>query len=119
MRRATIQLLLLMALPPLLSACAPVSTSTRNASGLDAGVAAVMGGQAGASIGSSASASKAKANVQRAACGTPTQWTPLQARDVSSVMLANQNDPGMQILAPEWERLDNQVRTCRGEKSRT
>jgi hypothetical protein len=78
-----------------------------------------MGGQTGAAIGSSAGASKAKANVQRAACGTPTQWTPPQARAVSAVMLANQNDPGMQILAPEWERLDNQVRTCRGEKSRT
>ncbi len=82
------------------------------------GVASVMGARTGAAIGSSAAATKAKTSLQRSACGAPTQWSPLQARAVSSVMLANQNDPGMQILAPEWERLDNQVRVCRGEKAR-
>ena len=119
MPRATIKNLLLMALLPLLGACAPGSKSTRDATGLNVGVAAVMGGSTGAAIGSSATASKAKANVQKAACGTPTQWSQPQAKAVSDVMLANQNDAGMQILAPELERLDNQVRTCRGEKSRT
>ncbi len=73
-----------------------------------------MGGATGARIG----AASAKANLQKAACGTPTRWTQAQANAVGDTMIANKNDYGMQILAPEWERLDNQVRTCRGEQRR-
>lgn len=81
------------------------------------GLTRALGGEAGAAIGSRPAAAKAKANLQKAACGTPTQWTRDQARAVGETMIANKNDYGMQLLAPEWERLDNQVRTCRGEKS--
>jgi len=28
-------------------------------------------------------------------------------------------DPGMQLLAPEWERLNDQVKICRGERLST
>lgn len=52
------------------------------------------------------------------ACGTPTRWSAAQAHAVADVMVRNAGDVGMQVLAPEWERLDKQVRTCRSERSR-
>lgn len=79
---------------------------------------AQTGGSIGAQAGSRAAAASVKTSLQRSACGAPTRWTPAQGKAVAVFMRAHKDDEGMQILAPEWERLDNQVRTCRGEAAR-
>jgi hypothetical protein len=49
-------------------------------------------------------------------CGARTNWTPAQKNSVADTMTRHADEPGMQLLAPEWERLDRQVATCRGER---
>lgn len=53
------------------------------------------------------------------ACPTPTQWTPAQGQTVATFMLAHETEPGMQLLAPEWERLNDGALICRGKKPAT
>lgn len=52
----------------------------------------------------------------RRVCGSPTMWTKEQAQVVGRYMLQHEKDAGMQLLAPEWQRLHEQVKTCRGER---
>lgn len=55
----------------------------------------------------------------RPICGQPTAWTGPQKIKVADTMMRNKDDPGMQLLAPEWQRLNDQVLTCRGEAPKT
>jgi hypothetical protein len=57
----------------------------------------------------------APSDAMRLVCGQPTRWTRAQAAAVADTMVRHADEAGMQLLAPEWERLDNQVRTCRRE----
>ena len=49
-------------------------------------------------------------------CPTPTRWTRAQQIVVGSYMVAEAEKPGMQLLAPEWERLNDGAKACRGVK---
>ena len=46
-------------------------------------------------------------------CGTPTEWTPDQMIAVADTIQKHANEPGMELLSPEWERLNNAVKICR------
>lgn len=52
----------------------------------------------------------------KARCGQPTQWTAAQKREVAAVMRRDRTDPGMQVLAQEWERETSAIRICRDGK---
>lgn len=59
-----------------------------------------------------------KRSVQDAikpACGQPTRWNNQQKFIVGTYIKREADEPGMQLLAPEWDRLNRQVKTCRGE----
>ena len=47
-------------------------------------------------------------------CPTPTRWTRAQQIVVGSYMVVEAGKPGMRLLAPEWERLNDGVKACRG-----
>jgi hypothetical protein len=49
-------------------------------------------------------------------CPTPTRWTRAQQIVVGSYMVDEAEKPGMQLLAPEWERLNDGAKACRGVK---
>ena len=98
-------MLFLGSLIPLLNACATAGSS-------DGGLAAA----AGQVFGQTAAQKKAQARKNLApACGTRTQWTQDQRLAVSKTMTDHANERGMQLIAPEWERLDTQVAICRDE----
>jgi len=46
-------------------------------------------------------------------CGTPTEWTPEQMIAVADTIEKHADEPGMELLSPEWERLNNAVKICR------
>lgn len=49
-------------------------------------------------------------------CPTPTAWSRAQQIVVGSYIVAEAGKPGMQLLAPEWERLNDGAKACRGVK---
>lgn len=51
-----------------------------------------------------------------ARCGHPTQWTAAQKNDVASALERGRADPGLQLLATEWDRETAAIRICRGGK---
>ena len=47
-------------------------------------------------------------------CPTPTQWTRDQQRVVGNYLIAHSTEPALGLLAPEWERLNEGAKACRG-----
>lgn len=52
------------------------------------------------------------------ACPTPTRWTRAERLVVATFIGLHAETPAMQLLAPEWERLDDGAKLCRGEAAR-
>lgn len=50
----------------------------------------------------------------RAICPTENQWTPVQKRTVAAFIRKYAQDPGLQLLARDWQRITNGARICRG-----
>lgn len=81
---------------------------------LAAGVAGYAGSLP-AATGSPARATQITKQLSPA-CPTPTQWTAAQGQVVGNYMLSQAREPGMMLLAPEWERLNDGALICRGKK---
>lgn len=50
------------------------------------------------------------------ACPTPTRWSPAERMVVGVFIGLHSEAPAMQLLAPEWERLNDGAKACRGER---
>lgn len=48
------------------------------------------------------------------ACPTPTRWTRAERIVVATFIGLHAETPAMQLLAPEWERLNDGAKICRG-----
>lgn len=98
----------------LLTICCALSLAAAGCGGPDANLAA--GVAAVVAVPDSAPAAARPAAIQKKLapiCPTPTQWTLEQRRLVGSYMLTQQAAPGMQLLAPEWQRLNDGATICR------
>ena len=90
--------------------------ATTSDGGLALGVSVVEAQRAGSQAGQAAQSSRQKAQAQLApACGTPTAWTQAQRNSVADSLEAHAAEPGIQLIGPEWARLNKAVKTCRGE----
>lgn len=58
----------------------------------------------------------APATALASRCGQPTRWTAAQRNKVADALERWRDDPGLGLLATEWDRETAAIRICRGGK---